>query len=128
MFHAAVRKSLRHTLAIAASGLLLALPGATLVKAQRIAAAPEVSVEELMKPGDLADIAIGSPGAKVTVVEYSSLTCPHCAAFSNKVFPEFKTKYIDTGKVRFITRDFPLDNLAAAGAMLARCTEPCADE
>ena len=60
----------------------------------------------------------------MTVVEYSSLTCPHCANFQTKVFPEFKVKFIDTGKVRFITREFPLDNLAAAGAMLARCVEP----
>ena len=115
--------TLRWTLAVGASCLMVALTGVSLAHAQRIAAAPEVSVEELMKPGDLADIAIGSADAKVTVVEYSSLTCPHCAAFATKVYPDFKTKYVDTGKVRFITREFPLDNLAAAAAMLARCVD-----
>jgi protein-disulfide isomerase len=123
VFHATNAPTLRRTLAIAASCLLLAVSGAPFAHAQRIAPAPEVSVEELMKPGDLADIAIGSADAKVTVVEYSSLTCPHCANFQAKVFPDFKAKYIDTGKVRFITREFPLDNLAAAGAMLARCVD-----
>ena len=92
-------------------------------QAQRIAAAP-VSVEELMKPSDLPDIAIGNADAKVTIVEYSSLTCPHCAHFQEKLFPSLKAKYIDTGKVRFISREFPLDNLAAAAAMLARCVDP----
>lgn len=109
------------TAAIAGCALLGA---ASAVQAQRIAAAPEVPVEELMKPGDLPDITIGNADAKVTIVEYSSLTCPHCAHFQDKVFPGLKAKYIDTGKVRFITREFPLDNLAAAGAMLARCLEP----
>ncbi|MGL4398088.1 MAG: DsbA family protein [Hyphomicrobium sp.] len=81
----------------------------------------EVPVDELMKAGDLADVGIGAADAKVTVVEYASMTCGHCANFATKVFPEFKTKYIDSGKVRFIMREFPLDNLAAAGSMLARC-------
>ena len=81
----------------------------------------EVPVEELMKPGDLPDLALGNPDAKVVIVEYASMTCPHCANFHTRVLPELKTKYIDTGKVRLIFREFPLDNLAAAGAMLARC-------
>ena len=67
------------------------------------------------------DIAIGPADAKVTIVEYASMTCGHCQKFATTVFPEFKTKYIDTGKVRFIMREFPLDNLAAAASMLARC-------
>ncbi len=82
----------------------------------------EVPVDELMKADDLADLAIGAADAKVTVVEYGSMTCGHCANFATKVFPEFKTKYIDTNKVRFIFREFPLDNLAAAASMLARCS------
>jgi protein-disulfide isomerase len=110
--------------AIIAAGFVFAAGVASVSQAQRIAAAPEVSVEELMKPGDLPDIGIGSADAKVIVIEYSSLTCPHCAAFQAKVFPGFKAKYIDSGKVRFITREFPLDNLAAAAAMLARCLPP----
>ncbi|PPC86472.1 MAG: disulfide bond formation protein DsbA [Hyphomicrobium sp.] len=81
----------------------------------------EVPVEELMKPTDLPDIAIGPADAKVTVVEYASMTCGHCANFATKVFPEIKTKYVDSGKIRFIMREFPLDNLAAAASMLSRC-------
>jgi protein-disulfide isomerase len=90
--------------------------------AQRKTAPAEVNLEELMKPGDLPDVSVlGAADAKVTVVEYGSMTCGHCANFATKVFPDFKTKYIDSGKVRFVFREFPLDNLAAAGAMLARC-------
>lgn len=89
--------------------------------AQRAKGPTEVPVEELMKPGDLADIALGPADAKVVIVEYASMTCGHCATFHNKVFPDLKTKYIDTGKVRFIMREFPLDNLAAAASMLSRC-------
>lgn len=81
----------------------------------------EVPVDELMKPTDLPDLAIGPKDAKITIVEYASMTCPHCAHFSTDVFEKIKTKYIDTGKVRFIYREFPLDNLAAAVSMLARC-------
>ena len=79
--------------------------------------------EELMRAGPLPDIVLGKPDAPVTVVEYASMTCPHCAHFSKTTFPELKTKYIDTGKVRFVFREFPLDDLAAAAAMLARCID-----
>jgi protein-disulfide isomerase len=63
----------------------------------------------------------GSPTAKVTMIEYASLTCPHCARFAEEVMPKVKKDYIDTGKIKFVYRDFPLDGLAAAGAQLARC-------
>ncbi|MEQ1719054.1 MAG: DsbA family protein [Hyphomicrobium sp.] len=89
--------------------------------AQRKQGPAEVPVEELMKPQDLPDVAMGPADAKITVVEYGSMTCGHCASFATKVFPEFKTKYIDSGKVRFIFREYPLDNLAAAASMLGRC-------
>lgn len=90
--------------------------------AQRKDGPAEVPVEELMKsPEGLDELSFGSADAKVTVVEYASMTCPHCAHFTNDVFGDFKKKYIDTGKVRYIFRDFPLDNLAAAVSMLARC-------
>ena len=89
--------------------------------AQRKTGPAEVAVDELMKPGDLPEIVLGPADAKVTVVEYGSMTCGHCANFATKVFPDFKTKYIDSNKVRFIFREFPLDNLAAAASMLARC-------
>ena len=107
---------------VAAAGSLAAIatfaPGAS---AQRRSGPAEVSLDELLKPGDLPDLVLGSPDAKVTIVEYASMTCGHCANFHNNVFPELKKKYIDTGKIRFIMREFPLDNLAAAGSMLARC-------
>ncbi len=100
---------------------LIAAPLATPAFAQKKTGPAEVPVEELMKASDLTDVAMGPADAKVTIVEYASMTCGHCANFATKVFPEFKTKYIDSGKVRFIMREFPLDNLAAAASMLARC-------
>jgi protein-disulfide isomerase len=69
----------------------------------------------------LGDVWLGPPDAKVTIIEYASLTCGHCANFHKDTFPALKAKYIDTGKVRFVLREFPLDPLAAAGFMLARC-------
>ena len=74
-----------------------------------------------MAPGPLPDIIVGKPDAPYTIVEYASMTCPHCADFQTQVFPQIKTKYIDTGKARYMLREFPLDNLAAAAFMLARC-------
>jgi protein-disulfide isomerase len=81
----------------------------------------DVSELELMKPQALPDMVMGDAKAPVTIVEYASMTCPHCAHFDEVTFPELKKRYIDTGKVRFIFREFPLDNLAAAASMLARC-------
>jgi protein-disulfide isomerase len=85
------------------------------------ASAQTVKADELAAPGPLGDVALGSPDAKVTIIEYASLTCSHCAAFHQMTYPALKSKYIDTGKVRFILREFPLDPLATAGFMLARC-------
>jgi protein-disulfide isomerase len=85
------------------------------------AADGNVSVADLMAPGPLGDQVLGAADAPVTIIEYASMTCPHCSHFHETTFPEMKTKYIDTGKVRFIFREFPLDPLAAAGSMLARC-------
>jgi protein-disulfide isomerase len=67
------------------------------------------------------DFVLGKADAPVTVVEYASLTCPHCANFHNAVLPTIKKEYIDTGKVKMVYRDFPLDQLALTGSMLARC-------
>lgn len=78
-------------------------------------------VAELMAPGSLEDIVMGKSDAPVTIVEYASMTCPHCSHFHETTYPEMKKKYIDTGKVRFVFREFPLDPLAAAASMLARC-------
>ncbi|MBM3561559.1 MAG: DsbA family protein [Alphaproteobacteria bacterium] len=80
----------------------------------------KVSIDELMAPNDLPDIVEGSANAPVTIVEYASMTCSHCAAFHHDVYPELKKKYVDTGKVKFILREFPLDPLATAAFMLAR--------
>jgi protein-disulfide isomerase len=88
------------------------------------ASAETISSLELMAKGGLDDIGMGSETAPVTIIEYASMTCPHCAAFEATVFPKLKEKYIDTGKVRFILREFPLDGLAAAAFMLARCAGP----
>ena len=69
------------------------------------------------------DMTLGNRNAKVTVIEYASAACPHCARFNNNVFPDFKKKYIDTGKVYYVYREFltsPVE-VAAAGALLARC-------
>jgi protein-disulfide isomerase len=79
------------------------------------------ATDELMAGEALPDIALGAREAPVTIVEYASMTCAHCAGFYATTFPELKSKYIDPGKVRFILREFPLDPLAAAGFMLARC-------
>jgi protein-disulfide isomerase len=73
------------------------------------------------KPVALPDMALGPPNASVTIVEYSSLTCPHCADFAENVFPMLQSKYIDTGKVRFVSREFPLELKAVGASMLARC-------
>lgn len=70
------------------------------------------------------DMALGSADAPVTIIEYASKTCPHCARFHNETFKSLKDKYIDTGKVRMIYREFPFDPLALRAAMLARCAGP----
>jgi len=116
----------RHFLRLVAGGAAVsvtALWGLSLPSlAQRKKAGPaEVPLEELMKPGPLPDLTLGKADAPITVVEYASMTCGHCATFHNKVYPALKEKYIDTGKVRLVFREFPLDNLAAAASMLARC-------
>jgi protein-disulfide isomerase len=85
------------------------------------ALAQNVAVQDLAQPGPLGDVALGPADAKVTIIEYASMTCSHCAHFHETTWPELKKRYIDTGKIRFILREFPLDPLATAGFMLARC-------
>jgi protein-disulfide isomerase len=108
----------RRTL-ILAGVLAVALPSAGLFAQRRPKADP--SLDELMKAGDLPEIVLGKADAKVTIIEYASMTCPACASFHTKVLPGLKEKYIDTGKARLIMREFPLNHLAAAASMLARC-------
>src|SRR5215475_10297093 len=81
----------------------------------------EVPMADLLVPGPLGDEIQGQADAPVTIVEYASMTCPHCSHFHESTFPEMKKKYIDTGKVRFVFREFPLDPLALAASLLARC-------
>jgi protein-disulfide isomerase len=79
------------------------------------------SASDVAKPVSLPDMALGPADAKVTITEFASMTCPHCAAFNAEVFPKIKAAYIDSGKIRYIFREFPLDIKAAAGSMLSRC-------
>jgi protein-disulfide isomerase len=109
------------------AGFVIALAVAALAalspaNAQDAAPARELSAmeQELMKPGPMPEMALGDPNAPVTIVEYASMTCGHCANFHKTTWPVLKSEYIDTGKVYFILREFPLDPLAAAGFMLAR--------
>jgi protein-disulfide isomerase len=89
--------------------------------AETATAPGDVPMAELMIPGPLGDQMLGDPKAPVTIVEYASMTCPHCAKFHETTYPEMKRKYVDTGKVRYVFREFPLDSLAAAASVLARC-------
>jgi len=73
---------------------------------------------------EVEDYALGDPNAPVTIIEYASLTCPHCADFHEQVLPQLKERYIAPGKVRMIYRDFPLDQRALAAASLAHCAGP----
>lgn len=93
---------------------------------EEVAAGPaEVPPDALLKAnGDLPDIVIGKPDAKVTIVEYASLSCSHCANFHNKVFPDLKAKYLDTGAARLIVREFPTSERALVAHMLTRCAAP----
>lgn len=75
----------------------------------------------LLEPGPLPEKIFGNSDAPVTIIEYASITCHHCMRFHTETWPGLKTKYVDTGLVRFIMREFPLDPLAAGGFMLARC-------
>lgn len=96
---------------------IAAMPGLTATAAK----AQTVDTAKLMVPPPLGDMVMGNPKAKVTMVEYASATCPHCAHFHDVTFPKIKTEYIDTGKIKFVFREFPFDDLALAAFMLARC-------
>ena len=104
---------------LAAAFLALALlsPGA---RADGVPPTPAV-LQALAAEPPLPDVVQGRADAPATVIEYASLTCPHCAAFHRDVWPALKAKWIDSGKAKFILREFPLDPLAAGAFMLARC-------
>jgi protein-disulfide isomerase len=81
-------------------------------------------LEAMVAEQALPDVWQGSKDAPITMIEYASMTCPHCATFHAQTYPALKSQYIDTGKVRFTLREFPFDPLATAGFMLARCSGP----
>jgi protein-disulfide isomerase len=111
----------RHAFAIILSAVGLAALAAAAPQLIGDAIAQSAAAALVAKPGALPEMALGPAKAPVTVVEYASMTCPHCAAFEQNVLPMLRLKYIDTGKVRFVFREFPLDINAAAASMLARC-------
>jgi protein-disulfide isomerase len=86
-----------------------------------LAWAAEIDVKSLMEPPAEGEMELGNKDAKVTVVEYASASCPHCAAFYKDVFPTVQKNYIDTNKIRFIFREFPHNDAALGAFMLARC-------
>jgi protein-disulfide isomerase len=114
-------RSTRRQFLLAASVVALgaALGGIDLFSTKSVA--QTVAEAELMQPGPLGEETMGDPKAPITMIEYASMTCPHCAHFAIDTFPKLKEQYIDTGKVRFIFREFPFDPLAAGAFMLARC-------
>ena len=86
-----------------------------------LAAVLFVAVSGPAAAGEVREHVLGDENAPVTMIEYSSLTCPHCAAFHTDTLPELKERYVDTGKVRLVMRDFPLDQVALAGSVIAHC-------
>jgi protein-disulfide isomerase len=77
--------------------------------------------QDLMAPGPLGDRVLGKADAPIAVIEYVSLTCPHCANFQKSLFPRFKKEFIDTGRVRYIVREFPIGRSAGNAAIINRC-------
>ena len=98
------------------------LQAATAFGVLTLTAAPALAVDvaELNKPPAIGDMSMGNPTAKVTIIEYASASCPHCAAFYKDVFPALKAEYIDTNKINFIFREFPHNDAALAAFMVAR--------
>lgn len=112
----------RRHFAVAAAATVVAVGAGTWwLKRNGETTSAKIDPADLATASPLGDMALGAVNAPVTIIEYASLTCPHCAAFHRTVFPELKAQYIDTGTVRFIFREFPIDPVAATGAMLARC-------
>ncbi len=104
-------------LAVSLAGALVLGPSGAFA----VETADTVNVEDLLSPGPLGEKVLGPADAPVSVVEYASMSCPHCAHFDETTFDAFKIKYIDSGKVRYVFREFPLNAPAVAVAMLARC-------
>jgi protein-disulfide isomerase len=107
-------------LAGAALVCALALAGSGELAASPPQAEGTVDMAKLLQPGPLPEMAMGNADG-LPMIEYGSLTCPHCAVFSKETFPQLKKDYIDTGKVRYIFREFARNTLDVAGFVLARC-------
>ncbi len=86
-----------------------------------IAQEAKFDLKSLNEPSAIGEMALGSESAKVTLIEYASASCPHCAAFFKDVYVPLKKDYIDTGKLRFVLREFPHNDQGLAGFMVARC-------
>src|SRR5882762_11916295 len=99
--------------------IVLTLGGTLQAAAQ--GAGGDAAKQLAVQPGDRI---LGKPDAPITIIEYASLTCPHCAHFTVDVLPKLKAKWIDTGKAKLVLRDFPLDEPALRAAMVARCAPP----
>lgn len=110
-----MRLSRRESLAIAACLVSLATVPAWAQTGAAPATGPRL---------DSGDMVLGAANAPVTIIEYASLTCPHCARFHTETLPQLKANYIDKGLVKYVFRDFPLDGVALSGAMIARCAGP----
>lgn len=113
----------RKILCLVGCFLAAALPTPRAAQAADTGGGISVDAQSLLKIGK-DDRILGNPDAPITIVEYASMTCPHCAHFTDDVLPELKKKWIDTGKVRLVLRDFPLDGEAVHASMLARCAPP----
>lgn len=124
MWNIWTKSATSRALGVTALGLGLAFAGGAAAQTQQIAqaSAPSPAATFDSVPLTDADHILGNKDAPVTIIEYASFTCPHCAEFHSAVLPKVKKAYIDTGKARLVFRDFPLDRIALAGSMLARCS------
>ncbi len=102
-------------------GIGIALAGAISLACATMSASAQDAVDAAAA---LQERSIGSPDAPVTMIEYFSLTCPACASFHNDVYDDLKEKYLDTGKVRFVYKEFPRDGVDLRAGMMARCADP----
>jgi protein-disulfide isomerase len=110
---------LRRRTALSLAGLIALAAHVSLLATTRAAAQNAGALAA--EPVSLPDMSLGSPNAPVTIIEYSSMTCSHCAVFEQNTFPMIKSRYIDTGQVRFVFREYPIDDNAFGASMMARC-------
>jgi protein-disulfide isomerase len=118
MLFRAVRASIPIAVAVALSGCGGGAAGPTPPIDKATYVPPQA---ELMAPGPLGERMLGKPNAPVTIIEYVSLTCPHCANFQKHLFPRVKKEFIDTGKVSYIVREFPIGHTSGTAAIVNRC-------